>query len=102
MLYVQVHASFAVSESLHKLIEDKVRKLETFHDKLLSAEVFLKEDEKRHSQAMEQTVELNIQVPGQILHAEDHSESFEKSLQAAVDKMRRQIEKHKSQTRPHI
>lgn len=102
MLYVQVHASFAVSENLQKMIEDKVRKLGTFHDKLLSAEVFLKEDEKRHTQALEQTVELNIQVPGQVLHAEDHSDTFEKSLHAAVEKMRRQIIKHKSQTRPHI
>jgi putative sigma-54 modulation protein len=102
MLYVQVHANFSVSENLQKLIEDKVRKLVTYHDKLLSAEVFLKEDEKRHTQAMEQTVELNIQVPGQILHTEDHSTSFEKSLQGAVEKMRRQIEKHKAQTRPYI
>lgn len=102
MLYVQVHASFTVSEKLQKMIEDKVRKLETYHYKLLSAEVFLKQDEKRHAQALEQTVELNIQVQGQILHAEDHSDSFEKSLQSVVDKMRRQIEKHKAQTRPHI
>jgi putative sigma-54 modulation protein len=102
MLYVQVHASFTVSENLQKLIEDKVRKLGTFHDKLLSAEVFLKEDEKRHAQALEQTVELNVQVPGQILHTEDHSDTFEKSLNAAVEKMRRQILKYKAQTRPHI
>ncbi len=102
MLYIQVHANFAVSEHLQQLIEEKVRKLSTFHDRILSAEVFLKLEERRHNQAMEQTVELNLQVPGQILHTEDHSETFEKSLQAAVDKMRKQLVKHKEAMRPHI
>ncbi len=102
MLYIQVHANFAVSEHLQTLIEEKVRKLVTFHDRILSAEVFLKTEERRHNHAMEQTVELNLQVPGQILHTEDHSETFEKSLQAAIDKMRRQLNKHKKAMRPHL
>ena len=102
MMYIQVHASFTVSESLQQLIDEKVNKLGTFHDHIISSEVFLKIGEKRSQQAAEQTVELNVQVPGKILHAEEKSDTFEKSLQAAVEKMRRQLIKHKASIRPHL
>lgn len=102
MLNIQVHASFAVSEQLQQLIEEKVGKLETYYDRILIAEVFLKSEENRHKQSMEQTAELRLQVPGQILHAEDHSDTFEKSLPAAAEKMRKQLLKYKAQVRPHI
>ncbi len=102
MMYIQVHASFSMSEHLQQLIEEKVRKLGTFHDRIISAEVFLKMGENRHQQAGEQIVELNIQVPGRILHTEDHSDTYEKSLQAAVEKMRKQLIKHKESIRPHL
>jgi len=95
-------ANYEVSEHLQQLIEEKVRKLGTFHDRIISAELFLKIGEKRSRQSLEQTVELNIQVPSQILHTEDHSDTFEKSLQAAVDKMRKQLIKHKEHMRPYI
>jgi putative sigma-54 modulation protein len=101
MLNIQVQAGFAVSETLQQLIEEKVGKLETYYDRILTAEVFLKSEENRHKQSLEQTTELRLQVPGQILHAEDHSETFEKSLPAAVEKMRKQLIKYKEHVRPH-
>lgn len=102
MMYIQVHANFHVSEHLQQLIEEKVNKLATFHDRITGADIFLKSEEKRHEQALEQTVELNIQVPGQVLHSEDHADTYEKSLQGAVDKMRKQLLKHKEQLHPYI
>lgn len=102
MMYIQVHANFHVSEHLQQLIEEKVNKLATFHDRITGADIFLKAEEKRHEKPLEQTVELNIQIPGQVLHTEEHAESYEKSLYGAVDKMRIQLLKHKGQLHPHI
>lgn len=102
MMNIQVHADFSVSGHLQQLIEEKVGKLETYFDRIICADIYLKTEDNRSQQSLEETVEINMQVPGQLLHTEAHSDTFEKSLAEATEKMRRQLIKHKELVNPHI
>ncbi len=94
---VQIEAPFKLSENLEQLINEKVDKLLTFYDRVTTTRVYLKDQEKRHQKAMGKTVEMQMEVPGQTLFAEAESDSYERALADASDKMKRQIRKFKDQ-----
>lgn len=98
---VQVNATFSVNDYLNSVIEEKVGKLANFSDRITEAEVYLKIGEKRHRQAEDQIVELRLAIPGQTFFAEEHSDKFEKAVAGAVDKVKRQLLKHKEQVTSH-
>lgn len=85
---------FDADDKLKEYLERKVKKLETFHDKITKAEVFLKLDQT-NSQIKEKIVELKIHVPGKILFAKEHHKTFEESIDLVTDIMSRQLKKHK-------
>lgn len=99
---IQVNAAFNVSDNLQALIDEKVGKLGTYFERIQNTEVFLKDEEKRSNQDPQgETVEIRIHVPGQTLYADASADSYEKALADAVDKMRRQIIKHKELIKKH-
>lgn len=94
---IDVHAPFSVSEPLQELIEEKVGKLQLFFERIQSANVFMKDEVQRIHHKDSRKVELELALPGVVLFADDSAESFEKALSGAVEKMRRQLEKQKTQ-----
>ncbi|HMN90380.1 MAG TPA: ribosome-associated translation inhibitor RaiA [Saprospiraceae bacterium] len=95
---IQVNAPFSVNDKLQALINDRVTKLATFYERITSADVFLKAEENRSNGAPQgSTVEIRLDVPGQLLHASASAESYEKALADAAEKMRRQLLKYKDQ-----
>lgn len=99
---IQVNAPFQVSGTLQSLIDEKLAKLATFFEKIESATVFFRDvDGSSHSTPMGNTAEIRLMVPGQVLYAEETSESYEKSLIAAAEKMRKQLLRYKDQTSTH-
>lgn len=98
---LQVNASFQVNEHLNEVIEEKVNKLSQYFSPIVEADVYLKIGEKRHRQAEAQIVELRVGVPGHTFFAEEQSDTFEKSVAGAADKLRRQLVKHKDQLTSH-
>ncbi|MBK7871472.1 MAG: ribosome-associated translation inhibitor RaiA [Saprospiraceae bacterium] len=99
---IQVNAPFKISDNLQALIEDKIGKLETFYERIHEAEVFFKDEENSNQQAPKgNTVELRLHVPGNILYAEFSDETYEKALAETVEKMRRQLIKHKEKVNPY-
>lgn len=93
---IQVNAPFQVSDNLQALIDEKVGKLTTYFEKIESAEVFFKDEEQHSNGSLHvNTAEIKLLVPGQTLFANETSESFEKSLAAAAEKMRKQLIRHK-------
>ncbi len=100
---IQVNAPFQVSDSLRALIDEKVNKLMTYYERIESAEVFFRdEDHNTHATSLANTAEIKLIVPGHILYADETSESFEKSLSAATEKMRKQLIKHKELSTSHL
>ncbi len=99
---IQMNAPFKVSDHLQALVDEKVGKLETFFERIQSIEVFLKDEENSNQQAPKgNTVEIRVQVPGQTLYADYSSDTFEKALAETVEKMRRQLIKHKEKVNPY-
>lgn len=98
---IKIHASFEVNDYLKSVIEQKVGKLSTFFEPVISADVFLKIGESRHRVAEDQTAEVKIEVPQQTFYAEEHSDSFERAVTLAAEKVRRQMIKHKQQLQQH-
>ena len=80
-------------------IQRKVDKLETFYDRIIDGEVFLKLE---NGQTVEdKIVEIKINIPNNQLFAKEQSESYEAAVDSAVDALRRQIKKHKEKLATH-
>lgn len=93
-MQLQIHSvHFDADQRLLSFVENKVSKLSTFHDQIISCEVFLrveKNDAKENKLA-----EAKIHVPGADFFAKRRSSSFEASVDEAVEAIRRQILKQK-------
>ena len=76
-------------EQLNSFIQQKVNKLETFYDRIVNGEVFLKNNNKDGID--NKTVEIRLFVPGSTLFSQEDAPSFEAAADAAVDAMRRQL-----------
>lgn len=99
---IQVNAPFQVSEHLQLLVNEKIEKLSTYFEKIESVTVFFRdEDNGSHTTPTANTAEIRLIVPGQTLYADESSESFEKSLAAAAEKMRKQLVRYKEQLSPY-
>lgn len=80
-------------------IQRKVDKLETFYDRIINGEVFLKME---NGEAIEnKIVEIKLNIPGNQLFAKEQAESFEAAADAAVNALRRQLKKHKDKLASH-
>lgn len=80
-------------ENLNAFIQKKVDKLETFYDRIIEGEVYLK---RSNNNTEENAVaEIKIKVPGSSLFATEQAKSFEASVDACVEAIRKQIKKLK-------
>jgi putative sigma-54 modulation protein len=91
---LQVHSiHFTADQKLIGFIEQKVNKLETFYDRLVSGEVFL----RLNNEGIEnKTVEIKLKVPGSELFAKEHAKSFEAAADLATEALKSQLNKFKT------
>lgn len=88
---------FDADAKLLEFIEKKLAKLETFFDKIVSADVILKleaDDEKENK-----LVDIKLNVPGSVLISSEGARTFEEAVDEAADSLRRQLIKHKERSR---
>ena len=96
---LQIHSvHFDADEKLIDFIQRKNDKLETFYDRIIDGEVFLKIEKGEHSRE-NKLVEIKMNVPGSTLFAKSLSTSFEAATDEAVESLRRQIKKYKEKLR---
>jgi putative sigma-54 modulation protein len=95
---VQVHAvHFSADRKLIDFIQKKIDKLETFYDRMVNGEVFL----KVNNEGVEnKTVEIILNVPGTQLFATEKATSFEAATDMATEALRNQLKKFKTKLRP--
>lgn len=97
---LQMHTiHFDADKQLTDFIKTKVEKLETFYDRIVDGEVFLKHNNKDGID--NKTVEIKLFVPGTTLFSEEDAPSFEAAADAAVEAMRRQLKKYKEKQTAH-
>jgi putative sigma-54 modulation protein len=88
---------FDADAKLVDFINQKVGKLETYYDRIISADVMLKLENS--GQVRDKVAEIVIKVPGDVLVAKETDKSFEASIDSAVEALRRQIIKYKERMR---
>ncbi len=92
---LQIHSlHFDADIKLLEFIETKNAKLETFYDRIIEGEVFLKLEKGEHSRE-NKAVEIKLLIPGSTLFAKAISTSFEAATDEAVESLRRQLKKYK-------
>ncbi len=89
--------NFNADQSLVDFIEKKLNGLEKFHDRIVSAEVFLKV--QLTSQKENKLVDVKINVPGNEVVVKKQSKTFEEGVMLAVDSLKRTLTKKKEKIR---
>ena len=91
---LQVHSiHFDADIKLINFIQKKLNKLETFYDRTVDGEVFL----RLNNEGVEnKTVEIKLRVPGSNLFAIEKARSFEAATDLAADALRVQLKKAKT------
>jgi putative sigma-54 modulation protein len=91
---VQVHSiHFDADIKLKDFIQKKLDKLDTFYNRLVDGEVFL----RLNNEGIEnKTVEIKLRVPGSMLFATEKARSFEAATDMATDAIRMQLKKFKT------
>lgn len=84
---------FDASSQLLEFLNKKLAKLETFFDRIIEAEVFLKLGTKQNIK--DKTVEIKLHVPGKTLFVSKTSKTFEESTDLAVQTIAGQLKKQK-------
>jgi putative sigma-54 modulation protein len=94
---LQVHSiHFNADVKLIDFIQKKVDKLETFYDRMVDGEVFL----RLNNEGVEnKTVEIKVKVPGSQLFAKEQAKSFEEATDLATEALRAQLKKFKTKLR---
>lgn len=94
---VQVHSiHFDADSKLINFIQKKLDKLDTFYDRMVDGEVFL----RLNNEGIEnKTVEIKVRVPGSQLFAAEKARTFEAAADMATSALRMQIKKFKTKLR---
>ena len=95
-MQVQIHSvHFDADQRLLDFIQEKLDKLNTFHDQIMTCEVFLRIE--KNNQRENKLCDVKLHAPGADFFAKRRATSFEASLDEVVEALRRQIRKHRKQ-----
>lgn len=85
---------FTADQKLIDFVNKKVSKLDTFFEGIIGAEVIMKVE--KPETANNKIAEIKLSIPGaDYLFAQKQSDTFEESIDLAIDAIRRQLAKYK-------
>lgn len=76
---------FTADQSLLDFIQAKLNKLDTFHDRIIGGEVFLRLDGADSNRIKEKIVEVRLTIPGKELFVKESDKSFESATDRVLD-----------------
>jgi putative sigma-54 modulation protein len=85
---------FDADDKLVDYVSRKLQKLNTFHDRILKVDVFLKLDNVVHT-IKDKIAEIRVHVPRHDFFVKASSKSFEESFDAAMESIVSQIKRKK-------
>jgi len=85
---------FDADSKLINHVNKKLEKLNTFHDRIVGVEVYLKLDNVVH-QVKDKIAEIKVQIPKHTFFVKHESKVFEESFDGAFDALVNQIKKRK-------
>ncbi|WP_346237099.1 HPF/RaiA family ribosome-associated protein [Niabella insulamsoli] len=86
--------NFDADQKLIDLVSRKMEKLNTFHDRIIESDVFLKLDNVVHH-IKDKIVEIKVHVPRHSFFVKTTSKSFEESFDSAFDSLVNQVKRRK-------
>lgn len=89
-----------VTPALHNYVVSKLERVMRHFDQVVDVRVLLSVKSSREKERR-QTAECNIHVPGSDLFAQSASEDLYAAVDDLVDKLDRQVVKHKSKVQEH-
>ena len=95
---VNIHSiHFDADNKLVNFIQERIDKLNTFHDGIIGGEVFLRLDKADDNQ--NKITEIKLNLPGKELFAKKQCKSFEEAADTAIEALRRQIRRYKTRAK---
>jgi putative sigma-54 modulation protein len=85
---------FDADQKLIDFVKEKAAKLQTFHDKIVDVDVFLKLDNVAHN-IKDKIAEIRVAVPKHNYFVKHQSKTFEESFTLAMDSMTNQLKRQK-------
>lgn len=85
---------FTPDVKLTDYVNRKLAKIQTFHDRIIKVDVFLKLDNVAHT-IKDKIAEIRVQIPRYQFFVKTSSKSFEESFDAALDSLVNQIKRKK-------
>lgn len=96
---IQVNAvHFSADNSLKSFIERKLNKLETFYDRIIGGEVFLKLDKGDKLNTHKKQIEVKLNVPGSTIFVKETADTFEEATDIALSTLTRKVKQFKQKT----
>lgn|SRR5690554_2387404 len=86
---------FDADAKLLEHVRRKIEKIQTFHDHILSVEIYLKLDNVVHT-IKDKIAEIKVTIPKRSFFVKHISKSFEESFDMALEAMISQIKRQKS------
>jgi len=90
---------FDADVKLIDFIQKKLDKLETFYDRIIGGEVFLKLE--KNEEKANKIVQIKLNVPGNDLLVKEQAASFEEAVDMAYENLKRQLQKTKEKMQAH-
>ncbi|MFN4286517.1 MAG: ribosome hibernation-promoting factor, HPF/YfiA family [Lacibacter sp.] len=85
---------FVADVKLIDYVKQKLEKLNSFHDRIVKVDVFLKLDNVVHN-IKDKVAEIRLHIPRQQLFVKQSSKSFEQSFDEALDSLINQLKRTK-------
>jgi putative sigma-54 modulation protein len=91
---------FDADKGLTDFVQQKINKLDTFFDRIVEGEVFLKQDNNT-TPTSSKIVEVKLFVPGSTLFSKEEAATFEIATDRVLDSMSKQLKKYKDKLTAH-
>ncbi len=84
---------FDADKKLLEFIQERVDKLTTYYDEIITSDVVLRIDNTSDSE--NKIAEIKLHIPGNDLFAKKQCKSFEEAIDSSIDALKSQVQKHK-------
>lgn len=91
--------NFNADATLIQFVQNRLEKLETFYDKVVSSDVYLKVENT--SSKENKIVEIKLHVPKDNFIVKKQCKSFEEAVDSACSTLERRLKKRKEKMRVH-
>jgi putative sigma-54 modulation protein len=97
---IQIHCvHFTADQKLLDFIQKKIDKLETFNDRIISGEVYLRLEGSDTSKVKQKVFEVKLFLPGDSIFVRQQGTTFEEATDVVIDTLKNKLKRHKDKQR---